>query len=114
MGVFGVVGVIACDKDDARTFYFGFADLCAGFDAEGFGLIAGGDATGGVGHGGDDSERLAAILLVDLLFDGRKEAVQVDVEEGEAVGMDGGGHGFEWSYYIRFLFACNLSITLFV
>ena len=49
-----------------------------------------------------------------LLLDGRKEAVQVDVEEGEAVGMDGGGHGFEWSYYIRFLFACNLSITLFV
>lgn len=49
---------------------------------------------------------------MDLLFDGREEAVEIDVEKGEAVGMDGGGHGFEWSYYIRFLFACDASIHL--
>lgn len=75
MGVLGVVGVITCDEDDAGAKLLGFADLGSGFDAEGFGLVAGGDAAGGVGHGGDDGERLAAVLLVDLLLDGREEAV---------------------------------------
>jgi len=28
------------------------------------------------------------VLGVELLFDGREEAVEIDVEEGEAVGMD--------------------------
>jgi hypothetical protein len=29
---------------------------------------------------------------MELLFDGREEAVEVDVEEGEAVGMGGRRH----------------------
>ena len=69
---------------------FGFADLRAGLDAEGLGLVAGGDAAGGVGEGGDDGEGLAAVFGVELLLDRREEAVEVDVEEGEAVGMGGG------------------------
>ena len=87
MGVFGILCVVAFDEDDAGAELFGFADLGAGFDAEGFGFVAGGDADGGVGHGGDDSERFSPIFLVKLLLDRRKEAVQVDVEEAEAVGM---------------------------
>ena len=87
VGVFGVDGVVAVDEDDVGADVFGFADLGAGFDAEGFGLVAGGDAAGGVGHGGDDGEGFVAVLGVELLLDGGKEAVEVDVEEGEAVGL---------------------------
>ena len=93
MGVFCVIGMVARDEDDTGTEFFGFADLCAGFDVEGFGFVAGGDADGGVGHGGDDGEGFAAVFGVELLFDGREKAVEVDVEEGEAVGMEWGGHG---------------------
>ena len=53
VGVLGVLGVIAFDEDDVGAELLGFADLRAGFDAEGFGLVAGGDADGGVGEGGD-------------------------------------------------------------
>ncbi len=51
--------------------------------------------TGGVGEGGDDGEGFAAVFGVELLLDGREEAVEVDVEEGEAVGMDWRGHEIE-------------------
>ena len=84
---------------------FGFADLGSGLDAEGLGFVAGGDAAGGVGHGGDDGEGVAAVFGMELLFDGREEAVEVDVEEGEAVGLGGGGHERLRRYYIRLLFA---------
>jgi hypothetical protein len=30
---------------------------------------------------------------VELLFDRREEAIEVDVQEVEAVGLGGGGHG---------------------
>ena len=63
---------------------FGLADLGAGLDAEGLGLVAGGDAAGGVGHGGDDGERAVAVFGVELLLDRRKEAVEVDVEEARS------------------------------
>ena len=58
MRVLGVLGVIAFDENDARAFLFGFANLCSGFDAEGLGFVAGGDADGSVGEGGDDGEGL--------------------------------------------------------
>ena len=48
---------------------------------------------GGVGHGGDDAGGFVAVLGMKLLFDGRKEAVEVDVEEGEEVGLSSGAHG---------------------
>jgi hypothetical protein len=102
-----VVGVIACDEDDAGTELFGFADLRSSFDAESFGFVASRNTTSGVGHGGDDSERLAAIFLVELLFDGREEAIQVDVEIAEAVGMEGYGHG-QRAVIIYFIFAFYL------
>jgi hypothetical protein len=43
---------------------------------------------------------------VELLFDGREEAVQVDVEEGEAVGMEWGGH-VDLRKIIYSLFVCR-------
>ena len=92
MRVLGVLGVIAFDENDARAFLFGFANLCSGFDAEGLGFVAGGDADGGVGEGGDDGEGFAAVFRMELLLYRREEAVEVDVEEREAVGMGSGGH----------------------
>lgn len=105
MGVFGVIGMITRDEDDAGTEFFCFADLGAGFNAKGLGFVAGCDANGGVGHGGDDGEGFAAVFGVELLFDGREEAVEVDVEEGEAVGMGWGGHG-RWWLPLYSLFIC--------
>ncbi len=83
---------------------------------EGLGLVAGGDAAGGVGHGGDDGERLAAILGVQLLLDRGEEGVEVDVQEAEAVGIEGGGHRLEpaaarlYSLYLR----CNRKLRFLI
>ena len=99
VGVFRVGGVVAVDEDDAGADAFGVRDAGAGLDAEGLGLVAGGDEGGGVGQGGDDAGGLVAVLGMKLLFDRRKEGVEVDVEEGEEVGgrrrlgMGRGGHG---------------------
>ncbi len=93
VGVFGVGGVVAVDEDDAGADAFGVRDAGAGLDAEGLGFVAGGDEGGGVGQGGDDAGGLVAVLGMELLFYGRKEAVEVDVEEGEEVGLSGGAHG---------------------
>ena len=49
--VLGVDGVRAVDEDDVGAELLGFADLGAGLDAEGLGLVAGGDEGAGVGHG---------------------------------------------------------------
>src|ERR1700730_15975911 len=107
MGVLRVLGVVARDEDDLGTDLFGFADLGSGFDAEGLGLVAGSYAAGCVGHGGNYGEGPAAVLRVQLLFYRREEAVQVDVQEAESIGMKSVGHGVVWSNYIRFLFAFN-------
>ena len=92
VGVFCVLGVVAFDQDDFGALLFGFAHLRAGLDAEGLGLVAGGDAAGRVGHGGDYGQGSTAVFRVQLLLDRREEAVQVYVEEAEAVGMENGGH----------------------
>jgi hypothetical protein len=42
---------------------------------------------------------------MELLFDGREEAVEVDVEEGEAVGMCRGRHWAIWKRLYS-LFIC--------
>jgi len=104
VGVFGVGGVLAVDEDDVGAEAFGFADAGAGLDAEGFGFVAGGDEGGGVGHGGDDAGRAVAVFGVELLFYRREEAVEVDVEEGEEVGLSGGAHRITRNY-IRLSFA---------
>ena len=106
-GVLGVVGVVAGDEDYFGTDLFGFADLRAGLDAKGLGLVAGGDAAGGVGHGGDYGEGFASIFLVELLLYGREEAVEVDVQVGEEVGLGVGGHGANMGRLYS-LFVCYL------
>jgi len=92
MRVLGVLSVIAFNENDARAFLFGFTNLCSGFDAEGLGFVAGGDADRGVGEGGDDGEGFAAVFRMELLLYRREEAVEVDVEKGEAVGMGSSRH----------------------
>jgi len=52
VGVVGVDAVVALDEDDFGADAFGLADLRSGLDAEGLGLVGGGDAAGGVGQGG--------------------------------------------------------------
>ncbi len=86
--VLGVHGVRAVDEDDVRAEALGFADLGEGVDAERLGLVAGGDQRAGIGHGAADAERFAAVFGVDLLLDGREEAVEIDVQEAETVGLD--------------------------
>ena len=49
-------------------------------DAEGFGLVAGGDTDGGVGHHGDDAHRAAAQLGARLLLHRGEVGVEVDEE----------------------------------
>jgi hypothetical protein len=87
MGVFRVLGVVACDEDNVWADLFGFSNLGSGFDAKGLGLIAGSDAAGGVCHGRYYGEGPAPIFRVQLLFYRCEETVQVDMEEAEAVGM---------------------------
>jgi hypothetical protein len=87
VGILGVDAVVAFDEDDFGADALGLADLGAGLDAEGLGLVAGGDAAGGVGVGGDDGEGAVAEFGVELLLDRGEEGVEVDVEEGEAVGL---------------------------
>jgi hypothetical protein len=102
-----VDAVFSHDKDDLRADAFGLADLRACLDAERLGLVAGRDAAGGIGQGGDDGERPPAILRVQLLLDRGEEAVEIDMQEREAVGLGGIGHAASVAiYYIRFLFAC--------
>src|SRR3982074_3129004 len=101
MGVLRVLGVVARDEDDVGADLFGFADLGPRLDAEGLGLIAGSDAAGGVGHGGHHRQWAGPGLRVQLLFDRREEAVQVDMQEAESIGMERVRHRTMWSNYIR-------------
>ena len=101
VGVLGVDGVVAVDEDDVGADAFGIADAGAGLDAEGLGFVAGGDEGGGVGHGGDDAGGVVAVLGMELLLYRREEAVEVDVEEGEEVGLSGGAHGVTENYIRR-------------
>jgi len=81
--VVGVDFMAAFDEDDVGAEAFGVGDDGAGFDAEGFGLVAGGDADGGVGHHGDDGDRAAAELRADFLLDGGEIGVEVNEEPVE-------------------------------
>jgi len=95
--------VVAIDEDDAGAEALGFADAGSGLDAESFGFVAGRDEGSGVGDGGDDADGFVAEFGVELLLDGREEAVEVDVEEGEEVGLSGRAHSQD--DYIRRSFA---------
>ncbi len=73
--------------------YFG-----AGLYFERLGLVARRDNGPGIGHGADDSRRLATVFRMKVLLHRRKEAVQVDVQKAKEVfparsGMERGEHG---------------------
>ena len=92
VGELRVFGMGAVDEDDVGDEAFGFADLGEGFDAERLGFVAGGDERAGVGHGAADADGLAAILRMELLLNRREEAVEIDVQEAEEVGLSWGAH----------------------
>jgi hypothetical protein len=50
------------------------------------------------------------VFGVELLLDGGEEAVEVDVEKAEPVGLGGVGHA-DVGHYIRHLFACRASCS---
>ncbi len=90
--------VAGFDEDDLGAHAFGLGDDGAGFDAEGFGLIAGRDADGGVGHHGDDGDGTAAQFGADLLLDGGEIGVEIDEEPVEA---GAGGRILRWRKRLR-------------
>jgi len=75
--------VAGLDKDDLGAQAFGVGDDRTGFNAEGFGLVAGGDADGGIGHHGNDADGTAAQLGADLLLDRCEVGVEIDEEPVE-------------------------------
>ena len=80
MVVLDVKLVPSLDEGDSGAEAFGLADDGSGFHAEGFGLIAGGDGAGGIGHDGDDGDGAIAELRAELLLDGGKVGVEVEEE----------------------------------
>ena len=73
-----VGGVVTGHEDDVGASSLGFADIGAALDPELLGFIGGGDARGGVGHRGNDGDGFSAKLGVELLFDGREVAVEIE------------------------------------
>jgi len=92
--VLGIELMAGFNEDDVGAEGAGIVDEGAGFDAESLGLIAGGEADGGVGDHGDDGDGAVAELGSVLLLDGGKVGVEVDEEPVEA-GDD--GRGIRWS-----------------
>ena len=78
--VFGVELVAAFDQHDLGAHALGVGDDGSGPHAEGLGLVAGGDAAGGVGHHGHHAHRPAAQLGPRLLLHRGKVGVQIDEE----------------------------------
>jgi len=68
------------NENEIGAHAFCFGDDRAGTDAEGLGLVAGSDADSGIGHHGDDCNRLAAQLGTHLLLDRSEVGVEVDKE----------------------------------
>ena len=86
--------VRAVDENDLGADTFGFAYLGERLDAERLGLVACRDERAGIGHGAAHANWLATIFRMKLLFDRREEAVEIDVEEAEAIGLCARRHGF--------------------
>ena len=89
--VLGVDFVAAFDENDLRAHALGVGDDGSGAHAEGLGLVAGGDAAGGVGHHGHHADGPAAQLGPDLLLDGGEVGVQIDEEPVEQGSLSGIG-----------------------
>ena len=91
--VFGVELVARLDENDVGAETFGVGDDGSGAHAEGLGLVAGGDAAGGVGHHGHHAHGTAAQLRPRLLLARGEVGVEIDeepVERGILRGFRGG------------------------
>ena len=73
-------------EDDVLAQLARLPDRCAGLDAVAFGVNAGGDAAGGVGQHRQHADRPAAQLRAELLLDGSKVGVEIDVERTQRHG----------------------------
>ena len=91
MVVFGVDLVARLDENDLGAHALGVGDDGSGAHAEGLGLVAGGDAAGGVGHHGHHAHRTAAQLRPRLLLARGKVGVEVDEEPVERRILRGDG-----------------------
>ena len=90
---FGIELVARLDENDLGAQALGVCDDGTGFDAEGLGLVAGGDAAGGIGHHGHHAHGPAAQLGTGFLFAGSEVGVEVDekpVERGILGGVFAG------------------------
>jgi len=88
--VVGVDAVLAHDEDDLRADELGLADQRSRLDAESLRLVAGRDATGGVRLRRNHRDGTIAIFGRQLLIDQGEKAVEIDVEDGEAVRLESG------------------------
>ena len=75
--------MVRFNKHNLGAQAFGIHHGGAGFDAKGFGLVAGSNTAGGGRHDGQHAHRLAAQVRFDLLFDGRKVRVEIDKKTAE-------------------------------
>jgi hypothetical protein len=66
------------DEDDLRAHAPGFGHDGAGLHAKGFGLVAGRNAAGGVGHHRHNAYGTPAQIRPHILLDGSKVGVQID------------------------------------
>jgi hypothetical protein len=74
----------AFDQHDVGTLLPRFPHRRAGFHAEGFGFVAGGDAAGGFGHHRHNADRATAQAWIILLL--HRSEVRVEVDEKAAQG----------------------------
>ena len=81
----GVAAMVSAGEEEVGAAALGFTDLHAGADAEGLGLIAGGNDGARIHRGRADGDRVSAQRRIELLFDGREIAVEIEVKPAEGV-----------------------------
>ncbi len=88
MRVLGINRMGTMNQNDFGTDLLSIAHPGSRAYAQGFGLVAGGNAAGGVALNWDDRCRFTPVLGVQELLDRGKEAVQVDMQSGKAVQLE--------------------------
>ena len=78
-----VAAMVGNTEDEMRAEGAGLPDGCAGADTVTFGFVAGGDAAGSRGIGGDDGDGASTELRMVLLFDAGEEGIHIDEKLAE-------------------------------